>query len=292
MPIQSLGARLTGFCLFVIAALLVLSPMHAQEVGALTLLKDTPLHVIRGVAVLQGVEGMRLHAGDILETGPAPTAQAQLEFTGGAIIELGPSTQLLVSSASAASGDMLMASGWLKGETTAGVYRYSSSLVTASSKGGNVLLHASGDSAEVFVEQGTATISAGPTPIPSAPGKIFFSRKGGKPVIPADRPSGDFIGAMPISFRDALPPRLPSFAGKKPPTPKTDHDVTYAEIERWLTLPSSRKAFAARFRPRLQDPAFRQAIEAHQSALPEWEPYLHPESSGPANPKPSSPPGE
>ena len=291
MPIQSLGARLTIFCLFATTALL-LPAIHAQEVGTLTLLKDTPLHVIRGVAMLQGVEGMRLHNGDILETGPAPTAQAQLEFNGGAIIELGPSTQLLVSGTSAASGDMVLASGWLKGETTAGVYRYSSPLVSASSKGGNVLLHASADSAEVFVEQGTASISAGSAPITSAPGKIFFTRKNGKTIVPADRPSGDFIGAMPFSFRDALPPRLAAFAGKKTPTPKVDHDVTYAEIERWLTLPSSRKAFAARFRPRLQDPAFRQAIEAHQSALPEWEPYLHPESSGPATPKPSSPPGE
>lgn len=289
MPIQSLGVRLTGFCLFAIAALLVLPAVQAQEVGTLTLLKDTPLHVIRGVSVLQGVEGMRLHAGDILETGPAPTAQAQLEFAGDAIVELGPSTQLLVSGASAASGDMVLSSGWLKGETTGGVYRYSTPLVTVSSKGGNVLLHGAADSADVFVERGTATVSGGSAPIASVPGKIFFTRKGGKPVVPADRPSGDFIGAMPISFRDALPPRLSAFAGKKPPTPKTDHEVTYAEVERWLSMPTSRKAFAARFRSRLQDPAFRQAIEAHQSALPDWEPYLHPES---ATPKPSSPPGE
>jgi hypothetical protein len=291
MPIQSLGVRIPSFCLFAAAALMVLMPMQAQEVGTLTLLRDTPLHVIRGVTVLQGVEGMRLHAGDILETGPAPTAQAQLEFTGGAIVELGPSTQLMVSSAGAASGEMLLASGWVKGETTAGVYRYTSPLVTASSKGGNVLLHSAADSADVFVERGNASVSGGAAPTPSAPGKIFFTRKGGKPLVPAGRPSGDFIGAMPFCFRDALPPRLSAFAGKKTPTPKADHEVTYAEIEHWLTLPSSRKAFAARFRPRLQDPAFRQAIEAHQTALPEWQLYLHPESS-PPTPKPSSPPGE
>ncbi len=291
MPIQSLGARLTSFCLFAIVAFSWHQPMQAQEVGTLTLLKDTPLHVIRGVAMLQGVEGMRLHTGDILETGPAPTAQAQLEFNGGAIIELGPSTQLLVSGASAASGQMVLASGWLKGETTAGLYSYISALVAVTSKGGNVLVHAASDSADVFVEQGTATITGGGA-LTSAPGKIFFTRKNGKALVPADRPSGDFIGAMPFSFRDALPPRLPAFAGKKTPTPKVDHDVSYAEIERWLTLPSSRKALAARFRPRLQDPAFRQAIEAHQSALPDWAPFLHPESSGPATSKSSSPPGE
>lgn len=287
MPIQSLGARVSGFCLFAIAALLVLAPMRAQEIGTLTLLKDTPLRVIRGVALLQGVEGMRLHTGDILETGPAPTAQAQLEFTGGSIVELGPATQVLISGATAASGQMVLASGWLKGETTGGIYTYTSPLVAVTTKGGNVLIHAA-DSADVFVERGTASVTGGGA-LTSGPGKIFFTRKNGKTLVPADRPSGEFIGAMPVSFRDALPPRLPAFAGKKTPSPKVDHDVTYAEVERWLTVPSTRRAFAARFRSRLQDAAFRQAIEAHQSSLPEWEPYLHPQS---ATDNPKAPPGE
>src|SRR5579863_9311050 len=142
MPIQSVGVRARRLFLLPIVALLVSLYAHSQEVGTLTLLKDTPLHVIRGVSVLQGVEGMRLRQGDILETGPAGTAQAQLEFTGGAIVELGPSTQVLLFNQSAASGEMVMLTGWLKGETTAGTYRYSSPLVTATSKGGNVLLHA------------------------------------------------------------------------------------------------------------------------------------------------------
>ncbi|KAA6458232.1 hypothetical protein DYQ86_20135 [Acidobacteria bacterium AB60] len=271
-------------------------PGAAQEIGTLTLLKDTPLHVIRGTAVLQGVEGMRLHAGDIFETGPSAGAQVQLEFTGGAVVELGPSTQVLVSSASAGGGDLVLAAGWLKGETMAGVYRYSSPLINASTKGGNVLVHATPDSAEVFVEHGTASVSGGAAAVTSAPGKIFFARKGGKPAVAADRPSGDFIGAMPICFRDALPPRLAAFAGKKTPAPKIDHEVAYADIERWLSLPAAfRRGLAARFRSRLSDPAFRQAIEAHESSLPEWGPYLHPENfqSSPAGAgKPSSPPGE
>jgi len=292
MPIQSLGVRVLCLFLLTIGALSLSLPLSAQEVGTVTLLRDSPLHVIHGVSVLQGVEGMRLHTGDILETGPSPTAQAQLEFTGGAIVEIGPSSQLLVSSASAASGEMVLLSGWIKGETTAGVYRYSGPLATATTNGGNVLLHATPDAVDIFVERGTASVSGGSAPIASAPGKIFFTRKGGKPIVAAERPSGDFVGAMPISFRDLLPPRLPAFAGKKPPTPKTDHEVTYADVERWLTLPASRKAFAARFRSRIQDPAFRQAIEAHQNALPDWAPILHPEKFGPATGKPSSPPGE
>src|SRR5580704_6569547 len=114
MPIQSVGVRVRRLFLLPILALLVSLYAHSQEVGTITLLKDTPLHVIRNVSVLQGVEGMRLRQGDILETGPASTAQAQLEFTGGAIIELGPSTQVLLLNQSAVAGEMAMLTGWLK----------------------------------------------------------------------------------------------------------------------------------------------------------------------------------
>jgi len=79
-----------------------------------------------------------------------------------------------------------------------------------------------------------------------------------------------------VSFRDELPSRLARFAGAKPPVPKTDHDVSYAEVERWLTSGWGR-GLVSRFKPRIQDSAFRQAIEAHLSVLPEWEPVLHPQ---------------
>jgi hypothetical protein len=265
---------------FVLSMLLVLAQIfaHAQEIGTVTLLKDSPLHVIRGYSMYQGTEGMKLRQGDILETGPAPTAQAQFEFSGGAVIELGPSSQLYILSQSGAAADLVLLSGWLKGETTVGSYRYSSPLASATTKGGNVVLHAAGDNADIFVERGNASISGGSgTAIPSATEKIFFTHKAGKPLASAERPSRDFISGMPVCFRDMLPARLSAFAGKKPPIPKSDHDVTYTEIERWLTTPPWRKGFVVRFKPRLQDSAFRKAIADHIGALPDWEPALHPE---------------
>jgi hypothetical protein len=277
MPIQSVGVRVVRFLLLLVLSLVVPLGAHSQETGTLTLLKDTPLHVIRGVSMLQGVEGMRLRQGDILETGPAPTAQAQLEFTNGAIVELGPSTQVLLLSQTATSGETAMLGGWLKGETTAGTARYASPLVTASTKGANLLLHITADNAEVFVEKGAASVgTGGAAGTPSSTEKIFFTRKAGKPIAAAGRPSGEFIGAMPVSFRDELPSRLARFAGAKPPVPKADHDVSYAEVERWLTSGWGR-GLVTRFKPRIQDSAFRQAIEAHLTVLPEWEPVLHPQ---------------
>jgi len=263
-------------CLLPALVLMAAMQGHAQDAGTVTLLKDTPLRVIRGAAVLEGVEGMRLRQGDFLETGPAGTAQAQLEFPGGAIVELGPSSQVLLFSLSANGAEMVVAAGWLKGETTAGTYRYSSPALSATTKGGNVLVRVDENSAEVFVERGTASVSAGnATPVVSSPGRIFFTRRAGKPVAEAGRPSDPFIAAMPVSFRDVLPSRVSRFEGKKPPEPRSEREVSYGDIERLLRLPAGwRKGLVERFRSRLQDPAFRRAIEDHIAALPEWKPIL------------------
>jgi hypothetical protein len=265
-------------CLLPALTLIVAAYAQAQEIGSLTLLTDTPLRVIRGSSVLPGVEGMRLRQGDILETGPNSTAQAQLEFSGSAIVELGPSTQVFLFSQTQTVSEIILLTGWLKGETTSGNYRYDSPLVIVTTKGGNVLLRAKEDEADAFVERGSASVTySGGTPIVSSANKIFFTRRVAKPVMAADRPSPDFVSNMPVCFRDVLPSRLSRFAGKRPPEPKSNHDVTYAEIEPLLRLPLNwRKGLVGRFTPRLQDRAFRQAIEAHIKDLPEWRPILFP----------------
>jgi hypothetical protein len=259
-----------------LVALLLSVSAQPQESGTLTLLKDSPLRVIRGVSVLQGAEGMRLKQGDILETGPAGTAQAQMELSGGVIVELGPSSQVFLYSQSGTSTELVLLTGWLKGETTAGSYKYSSPFAAATTKGGNVLMHVTANDTEIFVERGAASVSIGSSgAIGSSADKIFFTRRAGKPIATAGRPSQDFITAMPASFRDALPSRLSHFASAKPPVPKIDKSVSYADIERWLTS-SWGKGMVQRFKPRLQDSAFHHAIESHLAVLPGWEPVLHP----------------
>jgi len=276
MPIQSVGVRFRRISLFPIVALLVLPLANAQEVGTLTLLKDSPLRVVRGFTVLQGVEGMRLRQGDILGTGSAGTAQAQLEFSG-TIVELGPSSQLLLFSQSGTTTEMVLLAGWLKGETTAGSYRYDSPLLTATTRAGNVLLHATANAAEIFVERGTASVNIGnAAAVASSADKVFFTHRTGKPMAAAGRPSQEFVGAMPTCFRDVLPSRIARFSAAKPPVLKSDHEVSYGEIEGWLTSGWG-KGLVGRFKPRLQDSAFRQAIETHLAVLPEWQAALHPE---------------
>jgi hypothetical protein len=95
----------------------------AQEIATLTLVEG-PLRVIRGTTVLRAGEGVRLHQGDILES--ANPGFAQLEFAGGTIVALGPSTRVLLfhfpagyaggkTTGKAATAELVLLSGWLKG---------------------------------------------------------------------------------------------------------------------------------------------------------------------------------
>ena len=273
---QSIGVRIRHLMLLPTLAVLVLPYTHSQEVGTLTLLKDSPLRVIRGISVLSGVEGMRLREGDILQTGPAKTAQMQLELSCGAIIELGPSTQLFLFSHSATATEVVLLTGWLKGETTSCSYRYASPPLTATTKSSRLLLHATANAAEIFIEQGAASVSSGNSAaVASSTAKTFFERRAGKPLATADRPSQEFVIGMPVCFRDLLPSRLPRFTGAKPAVPKRDHYVTYGEIEPWL-ISTWGNGLIDRFKPRLEDRAFREAIQVHLGAVPEWEAALNP----------------
>ncbi|HMK22173.1 MAG TPA: hypothetical protein VK466_07540, partial [Terriglobales bacterium] len=124
----------------------------------------------------------------------------------------------------------------------------------------------------------------------------FLTRRSGKNVAVAPRPDGVFVDAMPRPFRDTLPSRISRFAGKKPPEPKMDHEISYAEAEPWLKLGRGwRRSFSERFQPRLKDAEFRKSVEQHIAEYPEWDRVLHPEKyqNSPTAPSAAStpPPG-
>jgi hypothetical protein len=266
---------------WLLAVLLFPQFMVAQEATA-TLLEGT-VWVIRGATVLQCAEGMRLRQGDMLET--MTPAFAQLEFSGGTIAAIGPASRAFLFRATGTGGDLVLLSGWLKGETSAkgGPFRYSTPLLGGSTKDGTFVLHTSQSGAEIFVESGSGTISE-VTPQGSLGHTVnvksgeFFTRKSGKNVATAARADDPFLTSMPPAFRDTLPSRLARFQGKKPSTPRADHEVTYAEIQPWLTMGQAwRVGFVERFKSRLKDADFRQSIEDHLSNHPEWDKELHPE---------------
>ena|SRR5438552_2844777 len=267
-----------------LALALWLLPLPAAQGGGSVTLLEGSLRVIRGVYVLKGAEGMRLRPGDLLET--SDKGFVQLEFAGGAVVALGPATQVFVyrQSGEKAQTELVLLSGWLKGESAAGAgtYRYSTPILATMTGGGTVLVHNAEGACDVFVESGSATIGevggegGVRAPVPAKAGQ-FFSRHAGKTISTAARPNGAFLDAMPHPFRDTLPSRLARFAGKNI-EPKPDHAVSYADVQAWLKmLPAWRRGFVERFSPRLKDPEFRRQVEAHVAEHPEWDKALHPE---------------
>jgi hypothetical protein len=299
---------LLGFAmnpLLIVLALLSLLPVPAaiQSVGSLTLLEGS-LRVIRGASVLQGAEGMRLRQGDILESSDG--GFAQLEFVGGAIVALGPSSRVYIfrygvggkGGGDAAAADFVLLRGWLKAESNSatGLNRFETTSLAASTGNGVLIFHSDESGCDIFVESGSASIgevSADGYPRQPKATKAgqFLSRHGGKSVANFSRPTPAFVDAMPQPFRDTLPSRLAHFTGK-PVEPKAQHAVSYAEIEAWLTMPAAwRRGFVDRFESRLKDPEFRKQLETHLAQYPEWDPILHPEKyppQGTAAPAPKS----
>jgi hypothetical protein len=262
--------------LFAVLAFLP-SALRAEELGTFTLMEGS-VRILRGTMVLRGVEGMRFQNGDIVETSSPGFVQA--EFSGGTIAAIGPATRVWIHG-SGSQRDLVLMSGWVKGETTGGggTYRFVGPLLSASAKGGAVIVHTAPGAAEIYVETGTATISeAESTKTMAAKAGQFFTRHTGKNVVVGPRPEGAFVDAMPRPFRDTLPSRMSRFAGKKPAEPKPDHEITYAEAEPWLRLGRGwRRLFSERFQPRLKDAEFRKSVEQHISEYPEWDRVLHPE---------------
>jgi len=266
--------------LLVVAFLLLSFPASAEEIGTLTMLQGR-LQVIRGVSVLRGAEGMRVQEGDMFET--SDPGFAQLELTEGTIVALGGSSRLLLLR----RGDLILLSGWLKGENraTTGANRYNSPLLAATTREGTIVLHANPQVAEMFVESGSAGIAevteeGNLSRVFRGKAGEFFSRPKGANLKVSSHLKSTFVEAMPIPFRDTFPSRESVFAGKRV-LPVREHEVSYSEIAPWLTIaPAWRKGFVERFKPRLKDTAFRQALAAHVNDYPEWDPVLHPEKYG------------
>ena len=280
---------------FLSLALLLLFPFspRTQEAGRVTLVEGA-LRVIRGTTVLQAKEGMSVRQGDILES--SDTGFAQVELAGGPIVALGPASRIFLFSQHAGA-ELVLLSGWLKGESSpsSGACRYASPLLAATSQGGSIVLHAAA-ATEIFVEYGSAAIA-----VVNPDGRLgqttqakggFFSRRPGKAVTTAPRPDAAFVSALPRAFRDTLPSRLTHFAGKPPIEPKRDHEVSYPEVQPWLTMAHAwRRGFLERFQPRLSDPEFRKGVEVHLNEHPEWDRILHPEKYQPKAPPPAATPG-
>ncbi len=249
--------------------------------------------LIRGATVYAGGRGVVLHPGDMIET-PADSLLV-LDFNADpqprAVAAIGPASRVYWQQHRAVT-TLALLRGWVKVDTlTAGRQGTLSVLGTrlgAVSSAGIYVAHAGESLDEVFHESGAMTLL-----VPesnrigdgaSLPGG-FAARAAGQPVRTALRADAAFVAAMPAAFRDPLPSGLSAQLASRP-EPAAPHAVEYADVADWLAAPLDwRRGFIERFRPRLRDRAFREALDAHLDAHPEWLRILHPPAPAAAAPR-------
>lgn len=285
----------TAWLWFSLSLALAFAPSQGAELGTVTILEG-PARLLRGPTWLKLAEGARIQEGDVIEVGAR--AQAQVELIDGSALNLfGPAAlyaaSVPVREGKLASGaEFFLPGGWLKlaARAKSGL-RVRTTLDTIETTNAIAVLHAETAADAVFVESGTAQLiehGKGGEKVArgNANGGEFFSRNGGEPFEQAARPPETFVGTMPRHFIDPLPRRVEKFRDARVEL-AVDRELTYAEAKPWLAGPY-RKAFLKRFRPRLRDAAFRNAVEVDSHLYPEWDRILHPEKYLPRDGEKSS----
>jgi len=255
-----------------------LAAAAADPVATLTLLEG-PAGLVRGVTRYALAEGVRMQSGDIIDVGDK--GLAEIEFPDGAAIALGARTRMLAVSmprGKPSVGDFHVMAGALKvsGVSKAARLRISTPVFSLQPAEGVSVMVLGGGEGSVFVESGAARLVVAGATLGLKSGE-FFTRKDGQKGAVAQRPSKEFMAAMPKAFFDPLPSRMARYQDREA-QPKRIDEVSYADVEAWLKAPPAiRRPLVARFESRASDPKFRSALEANLRFHPEWDPILYPE---------------
>jgi hypothetical protein len=260
-----------------------------QQPGVVKIADGASFSIIRGDKLFEAGKGVKLLAGDFIETQPGSFVVADL--TAGTVVALGPSTRLYLLGADAPTFVVLR--GWLKldaNPTGEGAQQRAIAMqLGAATRQGVFVLHASEHRDEVFQESGVVTLLVRDDAVTRSnrESKItqYFAREDRNLTV-APRPTAPFVAEMPLQFRDPLPEGPVGGANAKVTELKLIREVSYADVADWLTIPLEwRTGFTHRFRGRLKDRAFFSAMDAHLSSHREWTAILHP-------PPPPPPPDE
>ena len=267
---RGLAGALASWCLALCAL-----PAAAQPM--ITLL-DGEAVVIEEARRLSAVPGLRLSAGAIVDTGSA-SPLVRIEWPDGTAADLGAGTRVMVAPPGfAARGGkaplLYLLQGWVKlggagREPVGGVVTPALELLPFA---GAAVVVADRRERHVFAEAGALELLERPGGRRVALGAGAFYGADG--VLP--RPPADWLARVPRAFRDAIPRRAASLAGRDVaggalPLP------AYAAVADWLAAePALRKPFPRRFLPWAADPAFRRELQSHLSAHREWDPILNP----------------
>lgn len=269
---------------------------HAEQPIGLATVVEGDVTLLRQTTKLTVKPGMRLMALDMLETGPKANI-VRLEFSSGAIADLGPATQVmlapkLASGAKRRQATLYAVSGWVKlsgspGKDAAANLLMAESL-DLSGLTGSAVVSIQAKASHVFAESGAVTVTerrAGQSaPVVALKSGTLFARVGNDKASVAQHPPSAFMQSVPKAFLDPIPARTELFKGKAEPPIKSLGELTYAEATPWLSaeLPL-RNALVALWKGQL-NPDLRAGLASHIKAHPEWDRVLFPEKYLPANP--------
>ncbi|WP_338416566.1 hypothetical protein [uncultured Sphaerotilus sp.] len=278
-----------------LAVLLIASSPHAaQAQGALVGILEGKATLVRQTTRFEIAEGVALKNEDILET--APSSFLQIETPEGHRIGLGASSRLLLaptlSRRAAAAPRVYLLQGWAKftpavatAPRPAGFTGLTPSFEVEVGSGA-VILSSDPKEFAAFVESGALKLTARSSttsgtsrpPLALSAGEFVVERSGEKAVV-SGRPAPGFLDQMPRPFRDPLPARAERFRGQQIAM-KALGELGYEDIAPWLGAePGLRTPLLPRWRPRLQDKAFRNAVIARMAVHPEWDPLVFPEKA-------------
>jgi hypothetical protein len=281
---------------WLLAVALALAPLSAAAdgLGTFTILEGQAL-IYRGSGRLSAAEGVRLAAGDIVET--APSTFAQVELPDRTIVQLGPSTRLMMSPAAPRQKpdrSLYLLEGWLKlmstrRDATAGPgLDLRAPAFELPAGDGVIVLHSTPSELRLFAESGAARVgerqkSGAPVMVSLRAGDYYQRKPPARGSVAASVPQA-FIDAIPRAFRDSLPARLDRFR-ERAVTPREAPGFGYQDVEDWLKAePPVRRALMQRWRARASDPPFRAGLVSNLSSHPEWDPILFPEKYRPKEP--------
>jgi hypothetical protein len=264
-----------------------------QRAAGLVGIVDGPALLYRGSTRYGLLEGVRLQPDDIVE---APKGSVvQIEFGDGSRLALADNARAMVQPHWLARRGQpglpraYLLQGWFKlHQPAASSSEFVTPGVRFSHEAGDGKLSGTtatavfqvGDAGQdgpstldLFVEAGVLKVTERSEPLRhwSLKGDDFFSRQGGDRPVLTSRPSSDFLGRLPVAFRDALPSRVARYAERgMPPSPQGD--LNYADVASWLRgEPLLRAAMVEQLRSRLGDANFRTSVQNNLARHPEWE---------------------
>jgi hypothetical protein len=270
-----------------ISALLWCTAAFAQ--ARLTIL-DGGATVIRGATQSAALVGMVVKEGDIIESAQASTL-VRIEFADKSLVDIGPSTRVWVRPALKAAAGFVASNvyvlvGWVKLVAAPG-QGAGAALESPTAKlltRGSCVFDSRGSTASVFVEAGDTRVVSKLTlqaPTVSLATGQFLALAEGREAQTSARPPPAWLQAVPRTFKDLLAPRAERF-GTREPAPAPTQAVNYAAIEAWLKAePPVRKALMTRWKTKVKEPSFRQALIDNMRLHPEWDPIVFPQKYQP-----------